>query len=187
MFVHECFVSYFCRDWFGRFQGISWINDLCAEWLSDGLKFVFNPYVNLCGWPGSKHRPTSWLILPQHQKLTDKCQFSVSAWRGRENDRSGYGVLMQLWKAEVWGKGIQWSLISVWVGTSTEVNLGTKLLQTSHQEAAPSTNVRSHKSGAAPTCLKDLPDCSNSLICDQPGPFGGSRKSGMSRLRELIG
>ena len=40
-----------------------WYNDLWNEQLGDRLKFVFIPYIILCGRLGSKHQPTNSLSL----------------------------------------------------------------------------------------------------------------------------
>ena len=41
----------------------SWYNDLWNESFGGGLKFVYSPYVILCGWLGSKHQLTNLTVL----------------------------------------------------------------------------------------------------------------------------
>ena len=55
MFVWACFVS--CGFVSGLVCGCLRIFGLmCAEYLGDRLKFVFSPFIILCGWLGSKVR-----------------------------------------------------------------------------------------------------------------------------------
>ena len=40
-----------------------WYDNVWNEWLGDRVKFVFSPDVILCGWLGSNHELTNWLLV----------------------------------------------------------------------------------------------------------------------------
>ena len=63
-----------------------WYNDLWNEWLGSRLKFVCSPDVILCGWLGSKHQLTNYLLIPQRcccnvQRKRSQRHFNSRQWR----------------------------------------------------------------------------------------------------------